>query len=53
MPIKVEAVSKDDFQRWLGDAKKKFAHKDEGDDAVRVAAASNATDAAQPAPAGH
>ena len=29
MPIKVEAVSKDDFQRWLVDAKKKFAHKDE------------------------
>src|SRR5271169_3498288 len=53
MPIKVEAVSKDDFQRWLGDAKKKFAHKDEGGDAVRVAAASAATDAAQPAPAGN
>jgi len=53
MPIKVEAVSKDDFQRWLGDAKKKFAHKDEGGDAVRVAAASAAADAAQPAPAGN
>src|ERR1700740_3592181 len=42
MPIKVEAVSKDEFQRWLGDAKKKFAHKNEGGDAVRVAAASPA-----------
>jgi heme/copper-type cytochrome/quinol oxidase subunit 2 len=52
MPIKVEAVSKDDFQRWLGEAKKKFAHKDEGGDAVRVVAASAAT-AAQPAPAGN
>ena len=37
MPIKVEALSKDDFQRWLGDAKKKFAHKEEGGDAVRFA----------------
>jgi cytochrome c oxidase subunit 2 len=55
MPIKIEAVSKDDFERWLGDAKKKFAHKDEGGDAVRVAAASASatTDAAPPAPAGN
>jgi len=53
MPIKIEAVSKDDFQRWLGDAKKKFAHKDENGGAVRVAAVSAATDAAQPAPAGN
>jgi cytochrome c oxidase subunit II len=52
MPIKVEAVSKDDFQRWLADAKKKFAHHDEGGDAVRVAAASASADAARPAPAG-
>jgi cytochrome c oxidase subunit II len=52
MPIKVEAVSKDDFQRWLADAKKKFAHNDEGGDAVRVAAASASADAARPAPAG-
>jgi len=51
MPIKIVAVSKDDFQRWLGDAKKKFAHKDEGGDAVRIAAA--ATQAAQPSPAGN
>ena len=56
MPIKIEAVSKDDFEHWLGDAKKKFAHKDEGGgDAVRVAAASASatTDAVQPAPAGN
>jgi len=53
MPIKIEAVSKDDFQRWLGDAKKKFAHKDENGGEVRVAAVSAATDAAQPAPAGN
>src|SRR6516165_1001878 len=39
MPIKVEAVSKDGFQRWLVDAKKKFARRDDGTAAVRVAAA--------------
>jgi cytochrome c oxidase subunit II len=38
MPIKVEAVSKDAFQQWLVDAKKKFARHDNGSDAVRVAA---------------
>jgi len=57
MPIKIEVVSKGDFERWLGDAKKKFAHRDEGGDAVRVAAASASasatTDAARPAPAGN
>ena len=56
MPIKIEAVPKDDFERWLGDAKKKFAHKYEGGgDAVRVAAASASatTDVVQPAPAGN
>src|SRR5262245_17495539 len=26
MPIKIQAVSKDDFRNWLADAKKKFAH---------------------------
>jgi len=26
MPIKIQAVSKDDFQHWLVDAKQKFAH---------------------------
>jgi cytochrome c oxidase subunit 2 len=37
MPIKVVAMSKDEFQHWLADAKKKFAHRDEGGAAVRVA----------------
>ena len=53
MPIKIEAVSKADFERWLGDAKKKFAHNDSGGDAVRVAAGSTATDPAHLAPAGN
>jgi cytochrome c oxidase subunit 2 len=52
MPIKVQAVSKEDFQHWLADAKKKFAHYDKGD-AVRVAAASRQADAARPTPAGN
>ena len=52
MPIKIEAVSKENFQRWLADAKKKFAHKEERGDAVRVAAAA-ATGATQPTPAGN
>jgi hypothetical protein len=26
MPIAVEALSKEDFARWVEDAKKKFAH---------------------------
>jgi cytochrome c oxidase subunit II len=38
MPIEVEAVPKDAFQRWLVDAKKKFARNDSGADAVRLAA---------------
>ena len=36
MPIKVEAVSKEAFQQWLADAKKKFVRHD--DAAMRVAA---------------
>ena len=51
MPIKVEAVAKDEFQRWLTDAKKKYAHNDQGGDAVRVAASS--AGAAGAAPAGN
>jgi len=39
MPIAVQAVSKDDFQRWLGDAKKKFAHDGTQDGALALAAA--------------
>jgi len=53
MPIKVEAVTKDEFQRWLEDAKKKYAHDKDRGDAVRVAAASDATGAARPVPAGN
>ncbi len=45
MPIKVVALSKDAFQKWLVDAQKKFAHDQEDGDAVRVAAV--------PAPAGN
>ena len=51
MPIKVEAVSKDAFQHWLVDAKKKFARHDNGSEPVRLAAAPDATDAASAAPA--
>ncbi len=38
MPIEVQAVSKEAFQNWLVEAKKKFAHNDDGDKRVRVAA---------------
>ena len=53
MPIKVEAVTKDEFQRWLADAKKKFAHNEERGNGVRVAAVSVATDAAPASSAGN
>jgi cytochrome c oxidase subunit 2 len=46
MPIEVQAVPKDEFQRWLVDAKKKFAHNDKGSEPARVAAVAP-TDAAQ------
>ena len=43
MPIEVKAVSKPDFDKWLGEAKKKFAaappEGEKTDDATRVAAA--------------
>jgi len=52
MPIKVEAVSKDGFQRWLVDAKKKFARRDDGAGAVRLAAIPDPPDAARPVSAG-
>lgn len=40
MPIEVRVVSKDDFTKWLGDAKKKFTHSDEhdGEPGLRLAA---------------
>jgi cytochrome c oxidase subunit II len=53
MPIKVEAVSKDAFQRWLVDAKKKFARHDNGSEAVRLAAAPDPAETAQPTPTGN
>jgi cytochrome c oxidase subunit 2 len=53
MPIKVEAMAKDAFQRWLVDAKKKFARHDDGTGAVRVAAVPDPPDAAHPAPTGN
>jgi cytochrome c oxidase subunit 2 len=53
MPIKVEALSKDEFQHWLGDAKKKFARHDDGTGAVRVAAVPDPPDAARSAPTGN
>jgi cytochrome c oxidase subunit II len=53
MPIKVEALSKDAFQSWLVDAKKKFARHDNATATVRVAAVPDAPDAARAAPAGN
>ena len=52
MPIKVEAMPKDAFQRWLVDAKKKFARRDDGTGAVRIAAIPDLPDAVPPASAG-
>ena len=40
MPIKVVALPKDAFQRWLGEAQKKFAHDRHDGHTVRVAAVS-------------
>ena len=45
MPIKIVAMPKDAFQRWLVEAQKKFAHDRQDGNAVRVAA--------NPAPAGN
>jgi cytochrome c oxidase subunit II len=53
MPIKVEALSKEEFQHWLGDAKKKFVRHDDGIGAVRIAAAPDPAEAARPAPTGN
>src|SRR5262249_61818225 len=51
MPIKVEAISKDAFQHWLVDAKKKFARHDDSS-AVRVAAVPDPAGGTRLAPAG-
>jgi cytochrome c oxidase subunit 2 len=53
MPIKVVAVAKDAFPRWVEDAKKKFARRDEGADALRVAAAPEVPEGTYSAPAGN
>jgi cytochrome c oxidase subunit II len=53
MPIKVEAISKDAFQRWLVDAKKKFARRDDDSGAVRVAAVPDPAGGARSTPAGN
>ena len=53
MPIKVEAIPKDAFQRWLVDAKAKFARHDDGTGAVHVAAVPDPADAAHSAPIGN
>src|SRR6266404_6648102 len=50
MPIKVVAVAKDAFPRWVEDAKKKFVH---GEGALRVAAAPEVPDGPRSAPAGN
>ncbi len=42
MPIEIVAVSKADFDKWLGEAKKKFAAAPEGAAPALVAAASRA-----------
>jgi len=54
MPIKVVVLSQADFQKWLGEAKTKFASSDKprGDDATQVAAAEPAA-VAEPAKAGN
>jgi cytochrome c oxidase subunit 2 len=38
MPIKIVALSKDDFQKWLGEAQKKFVHDEPAGAPVRLAA---------------
>ena len=53
MPIKVEALSKEAFQNWLVDAKKKFARHDDGAGAVRVAAAPDPVDSVGRVPTGN
>src|SRR6201987_4152097 len=53
MPIKVVAVAKDAFPRWVEDAKKKFARRDNDTATVHVAAVPDPQDAARAAPAGN
>jgi hypothetical protein len=46
-------MAKDAFQRWLVDAKKKFARRDDGTGAVRIAAIPDPLGAARPVSAGN
>ncbi len=50
MPIKVVALSKPDFEKWLADAQKKFVHNERGGGAVQVAATT--PQAVRPTPSG-
>lgn len=54
MPIEIKAVSREDFQRWLVTARKQFSDNTSHDSrAVRVAALSAVSRAAQPAAPGN
>ena len=46
----IEAMTKDAFQHWLTDAKKKFARRDDDTGAVRVAAVPRPADSARSMP---
>jgi cytochrome c oxidase subunit II len=49
MPIEVKAVSKDDFQKWVGEAKKSAAANQPGEDRAVMAAAGQPRPDAPPA----
>jgi cytochrome c oxidase subunit 2 len=54
MPIEIKVVSKADFQRWLVEAKKKFAaNPSDGGHRLRLAALFGVSGAARPAARGH
>jgi cytochrome c oxidase subunit II len=53
MPIEIKALTKADFEKWLGDAKKKFAHDEDDGAAIRVAATAGALAGTRPASGGN
>ena len=54
MPIEIKVLSKEDFQRWVADAKKKFAaNPPDGRRALRLAAIFGTSGAARPAAPGN
>lgn len=53
MPIKVVALAKPEFEKWLGDAKKKFAAEPAADEAPGPVAAVAADGGHEPRPAGN